>query len=519
MRPLQSLILLLCSCLLHAQDAATPKRERLVVVCVALTAAAEDEGFRAAAEAAGAFHQSPVLAWDGKDSDALRTVLRQRRATSALFVLRPQTLDVVLHRRLLLLSAQLDNDWFCDLAFGYLTAEDGPGCERLWRRIERRHRDGPIQGMWWQASVTSNKTSLHYAKSAPATAAAAGLQGPHYYFSTKNGDRDTMIDRALATLPQAQVAVFTGNSDPQGIWLFDGRRNLDRSLHWTYDVDRVGEDPDGAMPRLMANRFRKLRLDAPILWSGTCHSGAVDRVYVEGDIVSTFGRTERVTVHRLRPDHSLALSWLHAGAASMLVPIAANHGMSVSMEVDFALRHGATLGETIKSTYDDVLLACRGNLELDLPSPGAAHGRDGYVMQGGGANRILIGDPLLRPFAATESPNERIAVEKTTTGLRVTVQREPGWHPRSWDMYRRSKGADSRAIVRVALDEHGLADVRDARAAVRASTDSAPELPCQVTACALESHGGRRYLHLQANGTRADLDRKAVTFVFDVKLR
>lgn len=519
MRTISALLLFLFGCGLPAQTGAPAKQPGHVVVGVALTAATEDDGFRVAAEAAGAFHEAPVLAWDGTDTGALATMLREHRATTALFVLRPETLDIVLHRRLLLASARLDDDWFCDLSFGYLTAENGEQCQQLWQRIERRHRSGRVQGSWWQASVTSNKSSLHYPNSAPKTAAAAGLQGPHYYFSTKNEDRDAMIERALATLPEAQVAVFTGNSDPQGIWLFDGRRNLDRSLHWDYDPARVGEDEERVMPRLLAHRFRDLELDAPILWSGTCHSGAVHRCFVEGDIVSTFGRTERVTVHRLKPENSLALSWLHAGAASMLVPIGANHGMSVSMEVDFALRHGASLGETIKSTYDDVLLACRGDLELDLPVEGEAHGRDGYVMQGGGANRILIGDPLLRPFAAVESPVEKVTARRTDDGLQVTVTRERGWHPRSWDMYRRSGGEDSRSIVRIDLDELGLGATAKAEARVRASTAAGPELPCRVTACALEAHAGRHYLHLQANGTRADLDRKAVTFVFDVTLR
>ena len=516
------LISLVAGCALVAQAPPEATARGHVIVRVSLEEGTPDaEGYRAAAAAAGAFHRAPVVSWDGEDFDALTDMLRRRQVSSAQFVLRPQTLDLVLHRRILLAAARLDDDWFCDLSFGYLTAEDGRGCQELWRRIERRHRDGVVQGTWWRASVTSNPSSLHYPSAAPATAAAAGLQGPHYYFSTRNQDRDAMIERALATLPDAQVAVFIGNSDPQGIWLFDGKRNLDRSLHWDYDPARVGEDPRGEMPRLTASRFRDLTLDAPVLWSGTCHSGAVHRVFVEGDIVSTFGRTERVTVHRLAPSRSLALSWLRAGAASMLVPLGANHGMSVSMEVDFALRNGASLGETIKSTYDDVLLACRGDLELDLPVDGAAHGRDGYVMQGGGANRALIGDPLLRPFPAVTSPVEAVAAERTDGGLRVTVTRARGWHPRSWDMYRRSRGEDSRALVRVDLDALGLtaAATRDAAVSVTATKPVGAAAPCRVTRSAVESHGGRRYLHLQANGSRADLDREPVTFVFDVELR
>ena len=114
---------------------------------------------------------------------------------------------------------------------------------------------------------------------------------------------------------------MTGNGDPQGIWLFDDRRNIDSSLHWPFDPEKVGLDPKNEMPRLMANQFRQLKLQSPIIWSGTCHSGATHRVFVEGDIVSTFGTSDRIEVYELTPKESLCLSMIHAGAGALLVPL------------------------------------------------------------------------------------------------------------------------------------------------------------------------------------------------------
>ncbi|HEX5053409.1 MAG TPA: tetratricopeptide repeat protein [Planctomycetota bacterium] len=492
---------------------------RYLVVAIDLAAdRAADAGYLAAAHAAGAFHGGDVWAWDGEDFGSLERQLRERGPENVLFVARPERLDLVLHRRILLLSAGIDDDWFVDFAFGYLTAEDGAACERLWQRIVTVHRRSPLHGVWWQASVTSNATSLEYADAASALAKAAGFRGPHYYYSTANDDRAALIERSLATMRSASVVEFTGCGDPQGIWLFDDRRNLDDKLHWDYAADRVGADT-GSMPRLLAARFRELTLDAPILWSGTCHSGAVCRVFVEADIVSTFGRTARTTVHRLAPRDSLALSWLAAGAASLLVPLGANHGMSVAMEVDFALRNGASLGETIQSTYDDVLLAAQGRLVLDLPVEGEPHGHDEAVMQGGGSNRILIGDPALRPFAAVDSAAaaaEKVTAERTEAGLRVTVERAAGWQPRAWDMYGQDRDRDYRALVRVDLGALGLQDRTDFDARVSAHAPGGAPLPYAMQRAAVEDHAGHRFLHLQANGPRARLDREAATIVFDV---
>ncbi|MEM7201025.1 MAG: zf-HC2 domain-containing protein [Planctomycetota bacterium] len=503
----------------RAPMAPHPGRGDYLVVPVALRAGrTADRGFLAAAAAAKQFHGAAEWPWDGADFTSLGDELRRRQPANVLFVLRPDHLDLALHRRLLLLSAAIDDDWFCDFAFGYLTAENGAMCEQLWQRIQQRHEGGTMSGTWWQASVSPLAKSLRYAEAPPAVAGSAGFNGPHYYYGTKDPELDAVIDESLATMADAAVVAFTGCGDPQGIWLFDDQRNLDRDKHWAYDPARVGDDPQGQMPRLMAARFRALHLNAPVLWSGTCHSGAVHRVFVEGDIVSTFGIVDGTTVHTLEPENSLALSWLAAGAASMLVPLGANHGMSVAMEVDFALRHGASLGETIKSTYDDVLLAAEGDLVLDVPQAGGPKVHREAVMQGGGANRILIGDPALRPFAATASAAEAVRVDRDGDDLTITIVRQKGWQPRSWDMFGTARSHDYRVLTRVDLTAVGRPDMAALEATVTAASPDGNALGYAMQRAALEDHNGRRYLHLQANGTRAELERKAATISFHVHM-
>jgi len=270
------------------------------------------------------------------------------------------------------------------------------------------------------------------------------------------------------------------------------------------------------MPRITADFLAPLHLGRPICWSGVCHAGATQRVFVEGDIVSTFGRTDRATVYELRPGESFCLALLDAGAAAFLCPIAANHGMSVSREVDFALENGATLGETIKSTWDDVFLAAGGAPELALQVAGEPTRRDGQVMQGGGANRILIGDPSLAPFAATPHPLERVEVKRTKQGFDVEVTWKKGFHSRGWDMYGTDRTRDWCIRARVSIDD--LVKPRGGRVTTTVEVFDAAgnPLPHVLTRAEPEAFRGHRYLHLQANAPRAGLAGEFRRAVFHV---
>jgi tetratricopeptide (TPR) repeat protein len=489
-----------------------------LVVAVAL----RDKRFREVAEKAAAFHKGRVVDFDGRDFGGLRKRLAKTRPEQVLYVVTPDVFDVNLHRRLLLLSAGLDEDILPDFAFGYLTARDGAGVAALWERTVAVHRKGPASKRWIRSAVRRAKGYL-----APgaidAVARAAGFTGDAIYWGTEGtrAEKLTFVDEKLPELENAAVIAMTGCGDPQGTWLFADSRNAESDKHWDFDPEKVGHDPDGEMPRITADHLRKLHLKSPIVFTGVCHAGATRRVFVEGDIVSTFGRTKGVsTLYELPSAESYCLAMIDAGAVAFLCPIAANHGASVGRETTFLLTEGASLGETIKSTYDELYLASRGKLRLDLQVEGKAHGGTEYVMQGGGANRILIGDPALKPYPTTHHPAERVEIRnRSDKGFEVVVTWEKGYHARAWDMYREDSRRDWCVRARISLD--GLVPKGRAlavTASVHATGRDGRPLPYEITHAEPETYHGRRYLHLQATAPRKPVAGKYVQAAFRVTL-
>ncbi|TAH34427.1 MAG: hypothetical protein EYC70_15920 [Planctomycetota bacterium] len=484
--------------------------------------AAADAAFLEVAGQAARFHgagDGGIVDFDGADFDGLRQELQRRRPAQVLFVVKPQDLDVDLHRRILLLSAQLDPDAFPDFTFGYFTARDGACLRELWRRTEEVHRAGLSAHTWIETSVRTGAKSGVVAGDIPELAEAAGFQGSGLGFSIVESDPEVLdFARArLADLQQAGVISMTGNGDPQGVWLFDDRRNIDASKHWDFAPGKVGYDPAGEMPRITADFFHALRLQSPVVWSGTCHSASTGRVFVEGDIVSTFGRTQGTTVYELQPQESLGLSLLGAGAVALLAPIASNHGYAVLNETEFALEQGASLGAAVKSTWDDVFLQAGGELVLELHGSMPAAAED--VMQGGGANRILIGDPALAPFRPTAHPLEQVEVRnRGEQGFDVLVTWKEGFHPKAWDMFGGDRRADWRILARVALEDGMLPPGTVFTVDGRVTDPQGNELPYALAHAAVESHAGRRTLFLQANAARERVqDHSALQASFQVR--
>lgn len=502
--------------------AQTPGGYLVVLVAGGAGGRADAGAFAEVARRAAKLHRAEVLDFDGKDFGALEAELRKRMPEQVLIVVPPDVFDVHFHRRILLLSNRLDDDPFADFAFGCLTARDGTVLRALWERTETLLGKGLRNRTWVETGVISKGKSFRAEGRIPDEAKAAGFSGAEHYFAVVENEPDTR-DRAreaLKALEEASVICMSGNGDPQGIWLFDGNRNRDRSKHWPFDPAKVGRDPKGEMPRLLAADFRKLELGGAVVWSGTCHSGATRRVLVEGDIVSTFGRSETVAEYLLPADESLGLALLDAGAGALIVPVAANHGMSSAREIAFAFAHGAALGEAVKSTWDDVFLQCGGDLKLDFDAPGSKPGRGTeHVMQGGGANRVLIGDPAIRPFARTAHPGEKVEVRKRDGGFGVEVTLADGFHAWDWDMFGTDRERDWRIGARVALDELIPAGKSPSFTATVEAWDGKDQPAPHVLAHAVaESYHGRRFLHLQANAPRKDLAYKARRAVFRVTL-
>jgi hypothetical protein len=501
---------------------AAPPQESRPAAAVAVVQAGldpknpEHARFAAVARAAATFHRAPApISFDGRSVDALRADLVAAAPDAVLMVVPPETLDVNLHRRLLLLSATLDDDLFPDFTFGYLTARDGAALEKLWKRTVRLHEKGLRSRVWHSTGVISKGKSYVYPNARSALEKAAGFTGENYYFGVVENDPDVLkfADRTLPRLEEAGVVEMSGNGDPQGVWLFADDRNLDASKHWPFDPAKVGHDPKGEMPRLLAPRFAKLDLDGAVVWSGTCHSAAPRRVFIEGDIVSTFGKTKGPTLYELKPKESLCLAILDAGAAAFLAPIAANHGLAAMREQETFVAAGASLGESVKATYDAVFLAAKGRLRLDFADqPGDGAGEK--VMQGGGANRILIGDPTLRLCKPTPHPTEKTEIRRATgDAFVVTTTWQKGFHAAGWDMFGTDSARGACVSTRVAIDDVAPPRIKAFTATVAATGADGVAMPYVFTHAEVETFAGRRYLHLQANAPRTEDNRFAkVTF-------
>ena len=523
MRHLATALVTLIAATLSTQEPASPARQqRVAVVEIALDASDPvDAAFSAVAKKAAAFHNATTIAWDGHDTKALLDQLQTNAKTpnDILFVVRPERFDMMLHRRILLSLTDLDDDPLLDATFGYLTARDAKALEALWQRTETLHRDGLRARIWHSVGVTSGMKSTTYAGHCSELEQAAGFRGDSFYFGVVEHDPDVraFVAATLPKLAAASVLTFGGNGDPQGVWLFDGKRNLKHDLHWTYEPSLVGQDPEHAMPRLVAEQVRTLALPGTIVWSGTCHSAATHDIYLEGDIVSTFGKAPRGTVHALAMEQSLGLAFLDAGAVALLAPVGPNHGLAVLRETTFALQHGASLGEILKSTYDDVLLAAKGPLRLDLVVDGKAIKNGEHVMQSGGANRVLLGDPTLRPFRATQDPRETVRIEAGKDGTFVVhIEWAAGFHARGWDMFGTDREHGAAVPVRIAIDTLLPPTCTSVRVTVHGTTAAGEELPFVLDHAVLETFAGQRWLHLQANGPRATVEGKALRVDFEV---
>jgi len=119
---------------------------------------------------------------------------------------------------------------------------------------------------------------------------------------------------------------------------------MDESKHWPFDPAKVGQDPKGEMPRITADFFKGVKLQNAVVWTHACHLGAVSRVYVEGDIVSTFGETEKLEVYTIPPGRSMALAIIDAGVSAYICPVGANFGAQSDLEQDLATETGMPLG-------------------------------------------------------------------------------------------------------------------------------------------------------------------------------
>lgn len=493
-----------------------PKVAYLVAIPENAALGKEAASYSEVAKSAAEFHKGTVISYsNGSD---LASKLKSETFDNVLILVPPKMLDLQFHRRILNVCLHQDDDPFADFCFGYLTARNGTQLKKFWERILQLNKNGLASKTWRGYAITSGMKSTIYDKYIPEIAKAAGFSGKTIFFGIREADPNVLdaVSKNLKELNSASVIEMTGNGDPQGTWLFSDQRNREANRHWNFAPEKVGQDPNKEMPRIVASDIRKLELKSPIIWSGVCHSGATCNVFVESDIVSTFGKVDKTTCYTLLPEESFCLAMIDAGAGSLLVPLGPNHGMSVSMEIEEGFTNGLSLGEIMKSTYDDVMFATHGSATLDVPVIGKPFVRNPLIMAEGGLNRALIGDPALRPFSPTKSPAFSIEIaNQTSIGFDLIVKRASGFAPRGWDIYGTDRQNDWRISCSVTMPTNK--SIKNISVIFSAVDDKGNALGFRPPMAEIENFRNKMILHLQANSSRSQIYDKAIDGRFMIR--
>ncbi|KAF0241644.1 MAG: hypothetical protein FD180_4335, partial [Planctomycetota bacterium] len=366
-----------------------------------------------AAATLATYRKGEVLEFSPSDPAACLPALIAKNARYAAIFVEPKDMDVNLLRSFIVLSTLLDSDPFCDLAFGFITASSPRKVDDFVGRIMAAEREGLAD---YAIQVSASSISQKYD-----TSFITSLKGESWYID--QGDTK-FAKEALSQLGRAGFVHLGACSDPEGIWLFDDQRNMDKTKHWPYEPGKVGQDPGGEMPRITAEYFRDVKLNNAVVWTHACHLGAVGRVYVEGDIVSTFGQTSKLEVYTIPEGRSMALAIIDAGVSAYICPIGANFGAQSSLERDIAAETGRPLGDVLRRGYHDVVMDTGGHPEqigLFVEGKPRFWDPDGFTNNNSPQHRCLYGDPLFAPFEKRKAtPTVLVESEESNDGVRIT---------------------------------------------------------------------------------------------------
>lgn len=421
--------------------------------------------------------------------ECLPELIRLNARWVAIFA-EPKDMDANLLRKFIVLSTLADADPFCDFAFGFVTASTPRKVEEFVGRIIATAKNGlPAYAITMSASNISAKYDTSF---------ISGFKGEAWY--VKPGDL-AYAREAIAQFGRAGFIHIGGCADPEGVWLFDDQRNMDPTKHWPFDPKKVGMDPKGEMPRITAEFFRNMKLNNAVVWTHACHLGAVDRVFVEGDIVSTFGTSENLEEYRIPAGRSVALAILDGGASAYIAPIGANHGMQSSFERDIATQTGVPLGDVLRRGYHDIVMDTGGHPEqvgVFVAGKSKYWHPDGFTNNNAPQHRVLYGDPMFAPFADRKAAQTvEISSKEEKDGVRISFRlTESGFDVgRTWYG---NRGREEKGRGRFCEEIPVTADVEDAwiREVKGVDADGKPFSISKQTVL-VEKIDGRTVLHVQ----------------------
>ena len=500
-----------------AQAAAptTPDKNTATVSYVVALEQGADGDWEKVAGVLSTHRNATQVRFSTDDLKALVVKLRELKPRYLALVMRPQSLDANVTRELIPLLTTIDDDPFVDVAFGVITGATAADALRLVNNTIRAEKQGvPERAMGLGAATVSK--CIEYPK-AETMYGVPGRPFPfhqHYVYGTDpdwkgwwESRRDHLKGNGLIDLGSC--------GDSQGIWLFSDQRNLQRDKHWKYDPKKVGQDPDGDMPRLtpaiiFGDKSGPDIFPAVVI-NGSCHSGVTCRTVVEGDIVSTFGDTDgKVVFHEIAPEESFPLTAIAHGATAYIGPLGANHASRASIEISYLLTMGAPLGDVMRRCYNELVMGAADRsiavprLVANEPEP-----RDeGWCMWVDCLYRVLFGDPAFNPFPKTAPDVENVSIETAGSAVRVTMDvTDPAQDLRIWDPWRKEGGSGSRLLTEVKLPKSAKSITAMKTVEAKVMRDGQwQDVPLTLEAELEISADGSTILHTKASGKRTDLD-------------
>ena len=393
----------------------------------------------------------------------------------------PRELDANRHFDFLERASRLDADPFLDFAFGYVTAATPSEAKAFAENILRSEAKG----------------------------------APRRILEFGPGDSNDFSGFARDPLARGfERARLTHRSTP---WLLErqGRRFAGCAV-----LSASGHGmPEGVSGGLRARELRASAIDLfPALYfSGPCYCGVTSRWFDPSG--------GRIHTRELDPLETFSLAAIARGATAVFGGLDPDRGETNQQELETLLSQGCTLGEVAKSTYDDVVLGYRREpFSLVRYEEGRPAPQEDILdtMLTGGACRVLLGDPTVRPFEKAMEPPWKTRIEAGKATLAVVAEAgeriSSTWTP--VNVYHAGGTLTHQVRVTLELDEdlaRGLGDLRE----VFFEKDARPG-PVAFATAGIERYLGRTRLHLLAvlpgegeNRALADGRRFRARFVLD----
>ncbi len=430
-----------------------------------------EKDYAAAIARAKELHPGAAQAvFDPGDADGTRKLLRDHRPRYALVFLEPEELDVNFAWQWLTLSTQVSDRPLVGVRTGFITGATPDAAAAFVDRI---------------AAAAHGKVTL--------PAVCLDDLGPN-----SQAPKAAFYDNRGAPLIPALDLRFNLRSISHGAEGFTDARLT--SLQGVGLLHFGGHGhPDRVDDGLTGVQIRRAPLSPCVVFSGACYTG-VTRGWFD-----PFTPDGKVAARSVEAGDSFCLNLLQNQAVAYLAALHVDHGMPVYQEMEYLAYHGGSLGDVIKHTQDGVILGNGGQVPRfkpfveGKPSPQWSNSE---VMLKGTASRVLFGDPALIVTAPFADPPFRVSVADDGDGLQVTATlANTALKSTYTDTYHADLAADpnlfnDRALVTAELpggwSSVGKVEVTDVEAGGKS-------LQSRLAGYAVESDGGRRYLHAQVD--------------------